>query len=40
MPTVVIIASTFPNVDPERAILSPAGCEVVQGKPGPDAALM
>jgi D-3-phosphoglycerate dehydrogenase / 2-oxoglutarate reductase len=40
MPTVVIIASTFPNVDPERAILSPAGCDVVQGQPGPDTALM
>jgi hypothetical protein len=40
MPTVVIIASTFPNVDPERAILSPAGCDVIQGQRGPDTALM
>src|SRR3954471_21270438 len=40
MPTVVVIQSTFPTLDFERAILTPAGCEVVLGKSGTETALM
>ena len=34
MPKVVLTDSTFPNIDPERRILEPAGCEVVLGGQG------
>jgi D-3-phosphoglycerate dehydrogenase len=40
MPKIVITDSTFPNIDPERAILEPAGCEVVLGQRGPENALI
>jgi D-3-phosphoglycerate dehydrogenase len=40
MPKVVITDSTFPNIDPERRILEPAGCEVELGKGGDEAALI
>jgi D-3-phosphoglycerate dehydrogenase len=40
MPDVVILNSTLPNIDVERAILEPAGCNVVQGEPGPETVLM
>jgi D-3-phosphoglycerate dehydrogenase len=40
MPKVVITDSTFPNTDPERRILEPAGCEVVLGKLGPETELI
>jgi D-3-phosphoglycerate dehydrogenase len=40
MPKVVITDSTFPNTDPERRILEPAGCEVVLGRLGPEEELI
>jgi D-3-phosphoglycerate dehydrogenase len=40
MPKVVITDSTFPNIDPERRILGPAGCEVVLGKGGDESTLI
>lgn len=40
MPKVVITDSTFPNIDPERRILEPAGCEVVLGQGGDEATLI
>jgi D-3-phosphoglycerate dehydrogenase len=40
MPKVVITDSTFPNIDPERHLLEPAGCEVVLGKAGTESELV
>ncbi|HMF11086.1 MAG TPA: C-terminal binding protein [Gemmataceae bacterium] len=40
MPKVVITDSTFPNIDPERHVLEPAGCEVVVGKTGSESELI
>ena len=40
MPKVVITDSTFPNIDPERSILEPAGCEVVLGHIGNEGELV
>jgi D-3-phosphoglycerate dehydrogenase len=40
MPKIVITDSTFPNIDPERAILEAAGCQVVLGQRGPENALI
>ena len=37
---VVITDSTFPNIEPERRILEPAGCEMVLGKIGPERELI
>jgi D-3-phosphoglycerate dehydrogenase len=37
---VVITDSTFPNTDPERRVLEPAGCEVVLGKENTESALL
>src|SRR5215510_13354742 len=40
MVKVVITDSTFPNTDPERRVLEPAGCEVVLGKENTERALI
>src|SRR5260370_30754274 len=40
MPKVVITDSTFPNIEPERRILEPAGCDVVLGKLRPESELI
>ena len=40
MPKVIITDSTFPNIDPERRILEPGGCEVVLGKAGSESELI
>src|SRR5262245_24980098 len=40
MPKVVITDSTFPNTDPERWILEPAGCDVSLGRLGAEEELV
>jgi D-3-phosphoglycerate dehydrogenase len=40
MPKVVITDSTFPNIEPERRILEPAGCDLVLGKISPEQELI